>query len=155
MQWSILLRSATALEMYRKRHGTITPAEVIDFLLLDREFPRAILFCLMAAELSLHAVSGTRQGTFSNLAERRLGQLRSELAYSQVSEVIATGLHEFLDNLQSQLNAVGEAITVTFFALQSEGLTRPTGGLSRDILPGDQSQGWIDRDRRHEGDFRQ
>jgi len=155
MQWSILLRSATALEMYRRRHGTITPANVIDFLLLDTEFPRAILFCLLMAEQSLHAVSGTRPGTFSNLAERRLGQMRSELAYSQVSEIIAGGLHEFLDSFQAQLNAAGEAISATFFALQSEGLSRNNGGLSRDLLFGDQSQGWIDRDRRHEGDLRQ
>jgi uncharacterized alpha-E superfamily protein len=147
MEWAILLRSATALEMYRRRHGTITPRNVIDFLLLDTEFPRAILFCLLTAEQSLHAVSGTRQGTFSNLAERRLGQLRSELAYSQVSEIIGRGLHEFLDNLQGQLNGVGDAITATFFALQSEGLNRTSGGLSRDLLSGDQSQGWVDRDR--------
>ncbi len=154
MQWSILLRSATALEMYRRRHGTITPANVIDFLLLDIEFPRAILFCLLTAEQSLHAVSGTRPGTFSNLAERRLGQLRSELAYSHVPEIISQGMHEFLDNLQSQLNAAGEAITVTFFALQSEGLNRTSGGITRDLLSGDQSQGWVDRDRRYEGDLR-
>jgi len=155
MQWSILLRSATALEMYRRRHGTIVPANVIDFLILDSEFPRAILFCLLTAEQSLHAISGSRQGTFSNLAERRIGQLRSELSYSQVAEIIAGGLHEFLDNFQAQLNAAGEAITATFFALQSEGLGRTTGGLTRDLLSGDQSQGWVDRDRRHESDFRQ
>ena len=155
MQWSILLRSATALEMYRRRHGTITPANVIDFLLLDTEFPRAILFCLLMAEQSLHGISGTRLGTFSNLAERRIGQLRSELAYSQVSEIISQGLHEFLDNFQSQLNAAGEAITATFFALQSEGLSRTSGGLTRDLLSGDQSQGWISRDRRYESDLRQ
>ena len=36
-------------EMYRKRHGRITPATVVEFLLLDREFPRAIRFCLIEA----------------------------------------------------------------------------------------------------------
>ncbi|MGE0057783.1 MAG: alpha-E domain-containing protein [Dehalococcoidia bacterium] len=155
MQWSILLRSATALEMYRRRHGTITPANVIDFLLLDTEFPRAILYCLLSAEQSLHAVSGTRPGTFSNPAERRLGQLRSELAYSSITEIIRRGLHEFLDNFQSQLNATGEAISGTFFALQSQGLGRTNGGLSSDLLSGDQSQRWAGRDRGYESDLRQ
>lgn len=154
MQWSFLLRSATALEMYRRKCGSISPSNVIDFLLLDTEFPRAILFCLVQAEASLHAISGTRPGTFSNLAERRIGQLRSELAYSQVREIVASGLHEFLDNLQSQLNAVGGAITSTFFALQSESLNRPSGGTSRDLLSGNQSERWVDRDRRYEGDLR-
>ena len=48
MQWSILLRSASALEMYRKRFGQISPENVVDFLLLDTDFPRSILFCLRA-----------------------------------------------------------------------------------------------------------
>src|SRR3954454_3574993 len=35
MQWSIVLRSASAFEMYRKRHGRIGPEQVIDFLLVE------------------------------------------------------------------------------------------------------------------------
>ena len=43
IQWAALLRSASALEMYRQRHGRITPANVVDFLILDRSFPRRAL----------------------------------------------------------------------------------------------------------------
>ena len=45
IQWSALLRSASALEMYRQRHGRLEPAAVVQFLILDREFParRALL----------------------------------------------------------------------------------------------------------------
>ena len=84
MQWCDPARSATALEMYRKRYGRIAPENVVEFLLLDTEFPRAILFCLVKAEESLHAISGSPAGTFRNLAEQLAGQLRSELAYAQV-----------------------------------------------------------------------
>jgi uncharacterized alpha-E superfamily protein len=56
IQWGALLKSASALEMYRKRHGRIVPAKVVAFLLFDREFPRAILHCLHAANESLHAI---------------------------------------------------------------------------------------------------
>lgn len=58
IQWAALLKSASALEMYRKRHGRIVPAKVVAFLLFDREFPRAILHCLHAANESLHAIVG-------------------------------------------------------------------------------------------------
>ena len=44
-----------------------------------------------------------------------MGQLRSELAYAQVQEVIAAGLHEFLDDLQRKLNLADDAIADTFF----------------------------------------
>jgi uncharacterized alpha-E superfamily protein len=116
IQWSALLKSASALEMYRKRHGRITPDEVAEFLILDAEFPRALRFCLRGAEESLHAVTGTNPGTFRNQAERRLGQLRSELDYAQIGDIIETGLHEFVDSFQKKLNLVGEAVQATFFA---------------------------------------
>ena len=34
IQWAAVLRSASALEMYRKRHGHISPEQIINFLLL-------------------------------------------------------------------------------------------------------------------------
>jgi uncharacterized alpha-E superfamily protein len=118
IQWLSLLRSASALEMYRQRHGRILPADVVNFLVLDREFPRAVLHCLTRANESLHSISGTRTGGYTNLAERRLGQLWAELAYTQADDVIAGGLHEFVDNLQTKLNTVGESIHESFFAMR-------------------------------------
>jgi len=118
IQWSAVLRSASAFEMYRQRHGPLSPRCIVEFLLLDREFPRATQFCLMGAERSLHAVTGTTLGTFRNVAEQRLGQLRSELAYASLEDIFRAGLHEFLDGLQVRLNLVGDAIFDTFFALR-------------------------------------
>jgi uncharacterized alpha-E superfamily protein len=40
------------------------------------------------------------------------------MAYIQVEEIIREGLHEFLDDLQDRLNASGQAIFDTFFALR-------------------------------------
>jgi uncharacterized alpha-E superfamily protein len=116
IQWSALLKSASALEMYRKRHGRITPTQVADFLMLDREFPRSMHFSLLKAEESLLAITGSPGGTFRSKAEQRLGRLRSELDYAHIDEIIAGGLHEFIDRFQIKLNQVGEAISETFFA---------------------------------------
>jgi uncharacterized alpha-E superfamily protein len=118
VQWSALLESASALEMYRKRFGRITPVDVADFLILDPEFPRAIHFCLIKSEESLLAITDGQRGRFHTLAEKRLGRLRSEFDYTQVGEIIDRGLHEFIDDFQSQLNLVGDAIHETFFALR-------------------------------------
>lgn len=118
IQWGALLHSASAFEMYRRTHGLISPNNVVHFLLLDRDFPRSILYCLTNAEESLHAISGTPLETFSNPAEQGLGQLQSEFAYAQVDQILNTGLHEFLDTFQTKLNLVGEDIYKTFFALR-------------------------------------
>ena len=115
-QWVALLKSASALEMYRKEHGRITPTQVAEFLMLDRDFPRSMHFCLIRAEESLLAITGSKPGTFRTVAEQRLGRLRSELDYGNIDEIIAGGMHEFIDGFQTQLNHVGEAICETFFA---------------------------------------
>ena len=47
--------------------------------------------------------------------------LRSELAYAQAYDIIAAGLHQFLDGFQATLNAAGDAIAETFFALRPVG----------------------------------
>src|ERR1700686_3773252 len=49
IQWAAVLRSASAFEMYRKRHGRIAPDRIVEFLLLEKEFPRAIQYCLVRA----------------------------------------------------------------------------------------------------------
>jgi uncharacterized alpha-E superfamily protein len=127
IQWAAVLRSASALEMYRKRHGHIAPEKIIEFLVLDREFPRSVHYCLTTANDSLHAISGTPVGMFRNSAEQHLGRLRSELAYTDTEQIIETGLHEFLDALQKQLNLVDQSIFDTFFALRPIGANVSAG----------------------------
>lgn len=121
LQWMSLLRSVSGYEMYRKCHHRISPQEVAEFLILDREFPRSIQFCLLQVERSLHQITGTPPGTWRNPAERAIGRLRSELDYLTIQEITQTGLHEFLDNLQSRLNDVGNKIFEEFFALEPVG----------------------------------
>lgn len=116
VHWAAVLRSASAFEMYRKRHGRMSSDRIAQFLLLDPDFPRAIRFCLNSARESLHAISGTPLETYSMPAERFLGQLCSELAYANIDEVIRNGLHEYLDDLQNKMNQVSLGIHNTFFA---------------------------------------
>ncbi|MDZ4818438.1 MAG: alpha-E domain-containing protein [Planctomycetota bacterium] len=130
IQWAALLKSASALEMYRKSHGRITPANVADFLILDREFPRAMRFCLINAEDSLLAITGSTPGTFRNAAEQKLGRLRSELDYADINEIIEGGLHEFIDRFQTKINAVGEAVAETFLT------PRPVSSLTNGQFSG-------------------
>jgi uncharacterized alpha-E superfamily protein len=116
IQWAAVLRSASAFEMYRKRHGRIVPERVIEFLLVGKEFPRAVHYCLARARDCVHAISGTPAGIFRYPVERLLGELCSEIAYARVESIITAGLHEYLDCLQAKMNQVGNGISETFFA---------------------------------------
>jgi uncharacterized alpha-E superfamily protein len=116
VQWISVLRSASAFEMYRKRHGRILPAAIVEFLLFDKEFPRAVRFCLESARDSLHAISGTPAKSPRKPTEKLLGQICSDLADANVNEVIKSGLHEYIDALQTNVNCVSTGIFERFFA---------------------------------------
>ncbi|NJN31684.1 MAG: alpha-E domain-containing protein [Synechococcales cyanobacterium RM1_1_8] len=117
LQWIALLKSASAYEMYRKSHKRISPEGVTAFLLLDREFPRSIQYCLLQAETSLHQISNTSLGNCQLNSERTLGRLRASLEYSTLEDIMGQGLHEFLDDLQNKLNQIDSAVHQDFVAL--------------------------------------
>ena len=124
IQWAAVLKSASALEMYRKRFHRITPKQVCDFLIFDTEFPRSIRYCLKKGEQALHKISGAPVGAVSNPAEKSLGRLCADLDYSDIDEVIAMGMHEYLDSLQTKVNTVGNHIHEAFF----KGICTPADG---------------------------
>lgn len=119
LQWMALLKSASAYEMYRKQGAhRITPNAVADFLILDTEFPRSVRSCILQAERSLHQITGTPIGNWRIPVERTMGRLRADLDYVTIEEIFETGLHEYLEGLQSRMNEVDSKIFETFFALQ-------------------------------------
>ncbi len=117
--WTALLKSASASEMYRKKYGRLQPVKVAEFLVLDREFPRSIRYCLAQAEQSLRALTGSAPGTYANLAEQRLGRLKSDLEYADIAGIITAGLHEYLDAFEAKLNALGDALFTVYFSPQA------------------------------------
>ena len=118
LQWAALLKSVSAYDMYRKKYGKLTPISISEFLILDKVFPRAMLRCLMHAEYSLYKITGGDVG-YSNLAEKQIGILKSQLEYEDINEIFQSGLHEYLDNFQLKLNKVSKAIFDTFFSIEN------------------------------------
>ena len=105
-------RAVTASNLAGHRGGPRRPRAVA----ARGEFPRAVRYCIVVADGSLHAITGTRPGAFSCFTEQKLGLLRSELDYAQVDAIIQSGLHEFFDSLQFKMNTIDECIFRDFFA---------------------------------------
>lgn len=127
IQWSAVLKSVSGFEMYRKKHGRISPDRIVEFLVLDNEFPRAVRYCIGLADDALHAITGTPRGAFSCASEQKIGLLRSELDFTRVESILAGGLHEFFDALQTKMNTIDECIFGDFFAQRPVG-ARAAGG---------------------------
>ncbi|MDX1511246.1 MAG: alpha-E domain-containing protein [Nitriliruptorales bacterium] len=111
--WLTVLKSASALEAYRKSYRTsMEPSHVVEFLLLSPEFPRSVFFALTSAEHQLVRLSPDSDQTWPR---RRVGRLRSELEFSSVDELLAADLYEFLDHVTEGVHGVAEAVAATYF----------------------------------------
>ena len=136
IQWSALLKSASAFQMYHRSRGRISPSRVADFLILDREFARAVRFCLIHAEESLHAITGSPLGQGTTPAEQQVSLLGSQFDFAYIDDIIEEGLHEFVDRFQTRLNRVDDAVYQTFFAARpvDRSIDRPSLGQSQSQL---------------------
>jgi uncharacterized alpha-E superfamily protein len=119
LHWVALLKSVSGFNTYRRFYGNISPSGVVEFLVLDNKFPRSIYFCLTEGENCLRHISGNNQKGFSNKAEKVMGELRSQLEYDDIGDVVQHGLHEYLDNLQIKLNDISHAIFDCFFRIKN------------------------------------
>lgn len=122
VQWSALLESTSALHAYRKEFGRIEPKSVAQFLIFDKNFPRALRFCVQQAQSSLHEITGTPLGEVSDAATEQFAAFRNQLRTMTIDDVFSLGLHEFIDDFQSHVNDLGQAMFHSFFESRPIGL---------------------------------
>ena len=134
IQWMAVLKSCSALEAFRKVYlSRIEPQTVVQYLMLDREFPRSIYFCIMMLQESLRKISGSRRRNYTNDADRLVGKLEAELNYTTIDDIFQVGLHNWIEDMQKKLVRVGEQVYQTYFSRRVSGSTGEavTGRLAR------------------------
>ena len=113
IQWVSVLKSLSAYQMYRRKmQAQVQRSEVLRFLFLDRQFPRAILRCLDAVGESLATLKNQRE-TVEHLAG-----FIANVEATPVEELRHEELHAFVDELQRGLIELHDQIATTCF-LQS------------------------------------
>ncbi|QCH14862.1 alpha-E domain-containing protein [Synechococcus sp. CB0101] len=120
LQWISLLRSAGAYQMFRQsQQGVITPRAVAAFLLLDRNFPRSVRYCLERIDETLQVVAAGAAAGKPDPLECLSGLTRARWSYTGIDELVTGGLHESIDALQQDLNNLHELIHARYFVLPS------------------------------------
>ena len=120
VRWSSLLRSADALNMYRRTHGRIVPEKVARFLILEPTFPRSICFSVNQIRNCLDAMRSAEAERDALASEKLAEQLANRLNTVEVEEIIEQGLHLFIDQCQGAINSLGNFIYSDFFDTENQ-----------------------------------
>jgi uncharacterized alpha-E superfamily protein len=122
VQWAAVLRSCSGYEAFRKsRRGQLNLERVVDYLMLDDNFPRSISYSLRHAAFALDCITAEAPHLMDNPAARRIAALEKTLAQSVIHEVIVRGLHEYLDDIQVEVARIHDAIQETFINYPTDG----------------------------------
>lgn len=119
VEWGAVLKSVNAFEMYRKQFHRIDYHNVARFLIFEPLFPRSMIYCALDAASSLEKIVNMLGITVPAQAEMR--KLCAMLQTTEIDDVLGSGLHEFIDVFQFNLNVVDRAIYDSFFAIQEAG----------------------------------
>ena len=109
--WSAILRSVSGFEIYRKVYrNVIRPEKVAELLILRPDMPRSLAACMNDVIANLELVANEQ----SSETLRRAGRLRSDLQFSRIDEILATGLHAYLTQFLARVGDLGGGISRDF-----------------------------------------
>ena len=107
LEWIGLLRSCTAFEAYCKVYtADLTPDRILEFLLLDPEFPHSVRFSIDSLRHAIDAIQGEGGKLRGEQLARLSGRLRATLGYSQVDEILAQDVVAFLRGIIHQCHEI-------------------------------------------------
>ena len=115
--WVTVLRSAGAHDTYlRTYRGVLDANRVVEFMLLDRLFPRSVYYSLKLAEHSLDELMHRPHSRVGATAEavRLLGRARSELEFIGPG-LLLDSLEKRLAGLQATCREAGDAVALQYF----------------------------------------
>ncbi|WP_446743170.1 alpha-E domain-containing protein [Silvibacterium acidisoli] len=111
LEWIGLLRTCTAYEAYCKVYtADLTYERILEFLLLDAEFPHSIRYSVDRMHQSLDAIQQESRGLQATELMRVAGKLKSSLAFAQVAEILAQDPAKYLRGIQEQCHCIHNLI---------------------------------------------
>lgn len=109
--WMNVLLSLSAYQMYRQHVlDTVNGEDVVDFLIKDDKFPRAVSSCLTAVQNCCERLPK------NDPALRTVNHVRRVVAGSDVIDLLKESkLHEFIDDLQQDLADIHNSVANNWF----------------------------------------
>ncbi len=106
-----MLRSVSGFEIYRKVYSNvIQPDKVAELLILRPDMPRSLSHCVTRMFANLKRVANPQSAE----TLRRAGRMEAGLAFGRIDEILAQGLHPFLDGFLAEVAELGNDISKDF-----------------------------------------
>jgi uncharacterized alpha-E superfamily protein len=111
LEWMGLLRSATAFEAYCKVYtADLTPEWILEFLLLDEQFPHSLRFSIDSLQHALSAIQRESGKIRADSLRRLAGRLQGSLSYSGIDEILSQDVVAYLRTIQAQCRDIHNTI---------------------------------------------
>lgn len=119
LQWCTVLRSAAGYHAFRRVYPRgMTPTAVAGFILYNEGFPRSVVMCVRQIDGLLTRLKSRYTLRRGNEAMEKVDELLATILNRPIDDVIAAGLHEYLDWVQEQLLGISAEIGTAFFGQQ-------------------------------------
>jgi len=112
MQWDTILRAVSARRAYRwSADGEISPTGIAEFLILDPQMPRSLLFCSRRiGERLSYLCPGDAELASQGIAD----DLTERLADTSIEVILDEGLHEFLRRYITDIASISAQVEQNF-----------------------------------------
>jgi uncharacterized alpha-E superfamily protein len=111
-----LLLSLSGYELYLKSYRTgLDSQNVVDMTLLNTNFPRSVLYCLVRLDRVMKGMSDENLEASPRL-QKSIGRLRSMVEYADIDSISKKGLHEFLTDVKSNLYEFSNDLSHNYLA---------------------------------------
>lgn len=110
-EWTVLLRTLSAFEAYRRLfREAVTPQRVAEMFILRHDVPRSLRRCLIEVRENLRAVANSTSAE----TERRVGALQARLEFGLPEEMVPARLPAYLTAMVEQLALISAGIARDF-----------------------------------------
>jgi uncharacterized alpha-E superfamily protein len=106
-----LLRCCTAFEAYCQVYtADLTSARILEFLLLNRDFPHAIRYSVEGVRQSIQSIQHTGGRRPPDELTAAIGRLHAMLSFTSISEILSGDAASFMHTIREQCLRIHEMI---------------------------------------------
>ncbi len=121
LEWVGLLRICTAFEAFcRVNTADLTHERILEFLLLNPDFPHSVHYAVDALHNALEAIQQHTRTQHGGELMRVAGRLKATLSFAQIGEIVAQNPVRFLRGILDQCREIHDLIYAVYIQYSVE-----------------------------------